>query len=857
MAKGLDKQVFIYSLDTAAFYDDKENEIHKKVFKTYILKNKLKNKLNALEKDESLDDETKKLKKKNIRARNRKINEFSATLKTDLKKTFEEFQGVRELREDALMDNKIIGMFDSALTRTIGLKVDSVSTSLFVVRVFYFKILEDLIKNGFIYKGEKYIYFSSSAGQIRTKKAVFIKESLWKEHQGALTCGLSIEEINQKGGCNVNKLLAYKALTASASIQWNGFDIDRTIVVPDLETNVKAMFDYINRDTYEITPQEMEIPIEHTDGCGMILPRKSKKSFMIRLPYVKGLLVPFPFDKFAEKYENNKVVDIYGKEWDIIEDQVEVIFTASQFKMKKYYSDWQDYKERFKSNKCQAVKLNEEDIGEQASLNYQMIQSLTDFPSKELKQVAQSTIEDIIKLGSDKETMLRILGATKLNKYKNHFQEALLLYPEMLNDDHSKKIIKDKKKSMIRDARAAKLRINGRYTFLIPDLFAFCERLFLNKEKPKGLLNNGQVYCTVFNEGKVDILRSPHLYKEHSIRNNILDKEIGEWFVTQGIYTSIFDPISRILQFDNDGDKALVVQDDLFTKVAERNMEGVLPLYYEMSSAKAEDVTNEKIYHSLLLAFKANIGEVSNNITKVFNSDDIDLRVVKWLTAENNYIIDYAKSLYMPERPEWADEIIKQYIKSKVPYFFMEAKDKDKKNVAELNNSTVNKLRKIIPNKAIKFEEIAGCFDYKMLMSEEVENTNKKLIETYRKLDRSKKWLIRTNGNLNRREGKLFIDTLIRDQLKEIVSDEERLVNILVDELYGRSMSKNKSTLWDSFGDILLRNLKLNLKNTMQCESCAERIEKSNNKSKYCNDCAVLINREKSKERMRLKRETV
>jgi hypothetical protein len=829
LAKGLDKQVYIYSVDTSAFYNDEENKIHIKLLKLYLIKKSLTNKIKNLKEQEERKIKLTKAKKQSTE----RINK----LKSDLISLLNKHNSVRELRSDALKENSIIGMFDSALTRTIGMKPNQVSNDLLVVRVYYYQILKELIEYGFTHNGEEYVFFSSSAGQIRTKKGVWIKKSLWEKYEGSLTCGLSIDEINSKGGSNVNKLLAYKALTASASSQWYDFDIDKTIVVPDLATKVSAKFDHINRDTYEITPQDMSVEIEHTDGCGIILPKKSKKAFMVRLPYVKGLLVPFAFDDFAKENGNSKVIDIYGKEWDIFENDIQIIFTASQFKMKKYYADWDDYKTRFKENKCQAVKLNEEDIGEETNLNYQMLQTLTDVTDKELKQLANDTSVDIIKLGSDKETMLRVLGATKTNKFKNYYQEALLLYPELLNDDHSKKIIKDKKKSLIREAVSGKLKIHGRYIFLIPDLYAFCERLFLRIDNPNGLLNNGEVFCKIYNEGKLDILRSPHLYKEHAVRTNTFNEERQKWFITSGVYTSIFDPISRILQCDYDGDKANVIQDDLFIGIAERNMEGILPLFYEMSAAKAEQVTNIKIYESLLLAFKANIGEVSNNITKVFNSGNIDLRVVKWLTAENNYIIDFAKSLYMPTRPQWVDKIIKEYIKSKVPHFFIEAKDKESKNVEPLNSSTVNRLRKIIPNKAIKFEKVAGKFDYKMLMSDEVINLDREIIKEYRKIERSKQWLIRGAGSKSRKEGELFVYKYIRNRLKEINSDELRIVNVLVEELYGRKKSPVKTTLWNCYGDILLSNLRENLKGTRQCECCGERIEEYNTK-KYCNECA-------------------
>lgn len=75
---------------------------------------------------------------------------------------------------------------------------------------------------------------------------------------------------------NINKWNAYLALSNSASSHWD-IDISKTVVVDDLETEVMSEVDYINRDTYEITRKKMNIPIEHTDGCGIISPQLSKK----------------------------------------------------------------------------------------------------------------------------------------------------------------------------------------------------------------------------------------------------------------------------------------------------------------------------------------------------------------------------------------------------------------------------------------------------------------------------------------------------------------------------------------------------------------------------------------------------
>ena len=153
-------------------------------------------------------------------------------------------------------------------------------------------------------------------------------------------CGLTLEKINELGGVNINKYLAYLALCNSATDEWTDFNIDRAIVVDDFESNVRGTVDYIDSETFEITRQEMDIPIEHTDGCGMILPRKSKRAMMVRLPWVKGLLIPFPYDKFVREQNKlkerstpyGKVKDIYGKEYDLIKDKIEVIFTKVNLK---------------------------------------------------------------------------------------------------------------------------------------------------------------------------------------------------------------------------------------------------------------------------------------------------------------------------------------------------------------------------------------------------------------------------------------------------------------------------------------------------------------------------------------------
>jgi hypothetical protein len=120
------------------------------------------------------------------------------------------------------------------------------------------------------------------------------------------------------GGISTNKWLAYMALSNSATDIWEKFDIDKTIVIDDFETNVVGEVDFIDDTDFSITRKTMEVPIPHTDGCGMILPNafgKQQVNMMVRLPWIKGLMGVFPFDKFIENNDGSPVIkDIYGNE---------------------------------------------------------------------------------------------------------------------------------------------------------------------------------------------------------------------------------------------------------------------------------------------------------------------------------------------------------------------------------------------------------------------------------------------------------------------------------------------------------------------------------------------------------------
>lgn len=690
----LDKQYNMYSVDTGHFYSNHEKYLHDINCKYRREHNYVQNKLPEIEKQLKqfgyTEDDIKNLKNgkteevdiiefsydtvseylhwtKLIKHKREKAKKSKAKLLTLLSNKVSQNEltdgkdHIRTIKDDSLNDTNIISVFDSALSRTIGIKQDELTDALITVQVYYFDVFKDISFYGFTYKGEKYKYFTSSAGQIRKKKAVFIKESVWNKIEKTVMCGLTIDKINSKGGNNVNKHLAYMALTNSATDEWKEFDIDKSIVIDDFETDVYGTFDFVDETDYSITRKTDYVPIPHTDGAGMILPEVSSKNFMFRAPWIKGLLGVFNFRKFIEVNNYSPLItDIYGQEHDVIKEDIQIIFTKSQFKMAKFYDSWNEYKDAFKKYHCSAGKCNvEEDKIKNAKINYQMLQTLTNITDDEIDLLTQKSAERISNVCNSKDTMMDILGITPYNTNMTAFQKAVKMYPALLNDSYAKDVIREVKNSLLKKYRSGKLEVNGKYTFLLPDFYAACEYWFGHIDTPTGLLSDKEVFCWLFKQyEKLDCLRSPHLYKEHAIRFNVANdvygdrlKYIREWFTTDGIYASTHDLISKILMYDVDGDKSLVVADKDFVRIAERNMNGIVPLYYNMRKAEPTQLNNKNIYAGLNAAFTGgNIGIYSNNISKIWNDDvfisgtDAEkseaIDCVKRLCCQNNFVID-------------------------------------------------------------------------------------------------------------------------------------------------------------------------------------------------------------------------
>ena len=460
---------------------------------------------------------------------------------------------------NSLKSSKKIAEFCCELSRAMGLSNLDKTLDLIVVKWKNVEILRQLVMNGFnmpilhndgTIETRHYHFYTASAGQLRRDKLVMISDIAWEKIHAQMECGMTWDLINERGSLNQNKYMAYLALGTSATEEWTDFDIDRCIVIPEFEGQVTDKMMYIKPDySYEIGIRT--VTIDHTDGCGMMLPEVSTSNFMVRGVWIKGLLGSFDYIKWCKVNNADPVLtDAWGVKHDLVKERINVILTTSMFKLYKLYKSWDEYKYYFKRDGCHFCKMNyEESFIRNTTINYQMIQTCQDFTDEEIIKFTQAEHDRIKNLTKDEDAMLKVLKAD--TESEQPYKAALALYPELLREAYTRNQLKDIRKRMLYDAKSGKLRCDNKRLFVLPDFYAACQHWFLGEENPKGLLAKDEIACKVFKQHtKADVLRSPHLYLEHSIQRISHDPNIYDWFYTNAVHTSVNSMISRILQFD-------------------------------------------------------------------------------------------------------------------------------------------------------------------------------------------------------------------------------------------------------------------------------------------------------------------
>lgn len=824
---------------------------------------------------------------------------------------------IRKVDNKYLKEDYEISMFENDITRLAfedrGIaKADyQLLDEIIYMQIFHNEIMWQIVKNGIYINDKEYMLFSATTGQVRDSTITLMRKDFFEKHRGYLMVGLSQERINEhtndykkEKGMNVGKYLSYNALTLSSSILPNNeIDIERCIVVKGLETAIIERVKYIDIQTNKDgqcyvadTPKDYiskEVQIDHTDGAGMFLPGELPSSCQIRGGYFKGAMFPFDFKLFAHEVAHNYIIhDAWGDMVDIEKRDIRFILSTSQLKMWKEYDSWEEYKKEFKKNKLKlSINSYANFAKETVTFSYQYLQTLP--YGTDISELCKLAVEDLIKLKTDIKYVKKELGLTKITdedvdeyiresetnnrnghnqKSNSYIAKALDLYPSLIYDSYVKKRIQNLFKARKKSYMGGKLPIRGYYSYVVPDMYAFCQYLFMGNKNPQGLVPKDCVYSKYYDEcGNIEnviCLRSPHLSRyEYPKRKLIKSDECRKWFgaMENDTVVSCHDLISKSLQCDWDGDEVLISADkNLYSAAKTLPNE---PLYYEMQKAESQIIDDKAIYDTLVNGFDNNvIGESSNAITKLWNVPELKENPLKYDDAINvfcaysNYAIDFPKTGKNLELGEYEQlykdlippEDIREKIKPpkvKYPQFFKYAKGK-KNHLEKYTDSPMDRIAKYIDEqtgrKHYKYfddnKKKLPEFDYRMLMNNEtksdgtvkyeIDRSDSRYLKLYNILNRRKKKKKTICQSIQREQRKRNVDVkeITADfdvfhyhcvcEVKEIFTNSKGdfnvnlAVNYIIDMEYNQQdfISTSKDILWKCFGHIIIDNINRNLK---------------------------------------------
>ena len=550
--------------------------------------------------------------------------------------------------------------------------------------------LEILAKHGFYVNGTRYVPFLASSGMIRKNTGLFINNNLKHPIMDILE-----NERNENIPMVAAKFGAYFSLYSSSTLP---VSFPRIAVVPDkiIETTRRVNFvtySGINQDD-KVEEKNSVLKLNAWDGQGLITPRLAEKwskeleldytfsSAIIRAPFMKGLVVVFDLEKFANLIAKKYTfIDIYGEEVDI--RNVDVILSESMFKLNSAYKSTEEYVEKCHRNNLGfgITKVNQEREKSYSRTSYQFLQVLN-LSDGNIAKLCEPTIKWVREVsGGNAEDMLLYASGEKETSLQNWNKidvivKALMLNQDLANDRYiqdrfAKTLYKKKKESFM-----GSLIVNANYQFMISDPYYQACHVFGICDREKPLLKEGEHYSKYWLKKGVNSvagIRSPIVHhSEVNVLNFKSSAEIDTWY--EHINSGIIFPANGIGMdcaihggADFDGDLICTINNDVI-----RNS-GIFdyPIIYE--SVKAEksivdsrdDETQVKVQlngHNSKVGFATNISSSIYAMLEEYPKDSEEyktlsnrLRIGRAIQGE---IIDSVKGLEVPPfREHWVKPI--------------------------------------------------------------------------------------------------------------------------------------------------------------------------------------------------------
>lgn len=386
-----------------------------------------------------------------------------------------------------------------------------------------------------------------SSSNVRSKKALFIKEELFDKVNKILLCGIP-EDYPFDVFAKFN---SYYGLPSTDSIP---VSMPNIVVVKDPENPITEIFDVVHgqlgKSNYTINSGEKRTEdIKFADGAGLIDVSRMQKwveelnakrlndepeyaidylpaAVQFRaIPGIKGNLFTFDLKAFVAQLKSQNrpttIIDFWGKEWDYEKDNVDCIMTASQFKFAKVYADlaakngnategfslWMDEFQTECEGYSRTFNLSEisdpyKALKYSSIVSYQPLQTLQ-FTDEEVPKLCSRMVNTCKRVHTDIDAFLNYSGIVSNEENKNQrkdpppFYLALKNNHTLYNDPYIRKKIEKDLKSLRLRCYAGKIIVDGNYQVLTPDLYALAQAAF--GQTVTGLLKAGEIYSNYWN----------------------------------------------------------------------------------------------------------------------------------------------------------------------------------------------------------------------------------------------------------------------------------------------------------------------------------------------------------------------
>lgn len=534
-----------------------------------------------------------------------------------------------------------------------------------------------ILRDGFNYNGTHYVRFGKSASQGKAGITVFIDAAIFDEMTKVTQLDLEMDK------CVISKYESQRCLLFSSCTIVDG-DLPNIVIIDEYEKVIPHQYiKYVDSEEREFTDKDgkehkykarvikdgyHDIELSPFDGCGCHTHEFSERvqgavgldytpiGAQIRMPFIKGYSVEFPFKEYLESIDVTEITDVYGEVHQVAD--IDCIWNTSMFKGHKYFKKaygaeaWHKYMEvlhkyEFKLG-VSKYSHHVKNLNLKTRMNFQYLQCLdiwnpkyaayfdSGFQGKydildeenagpviDLAKYSTELCERIIK--GDKFYTYKFMGINNseeaMTDERGKYLEAVLINDMMLKDPAIQKFIYRKLRKTIDEMKLGKVYADGYYHTVVGDMIGYLQ--YAAGQEPVGCLSAKEFFCDTIPKGKVLSFRSPlvcpsEVNDVYISENEYTQKWIKHFKDQDVVMLNMYDlSLPQQGGMDEDGDIVMLCDDPaLVNKKVDKTM--IIDIQDKVTASEKE-YTKENIISYEINSRDSRIGEITNCASSILN----------------------------------------------------------------------------------------------------------------------------------------------------------------------------------------------------------------------------------------------